>query len=136
MPDDIALRSYRDAIADLESKIATAAQAAQTHRCLIDRLESGEPISDAELDEAAEIARQTATAVATAEDVARAYRPRHDGTPGRQRGPAAAEEGSQCDRCGRMAGTMLGKAGTRETLRLESEPAARDHTALTATFRG
>jgi hypothetical protein len=74
MADDLAERRYRAAIADLESKIATAAMAEQVHRGLIERSESGEPIPDEELGEAEELVRQTARAAAVAEGVAKAYR--------------------------------------------------------------
>jgi hypothetical protein len=62
------------AVTDLESKIATACLATQVHRGLLERAESGEPVPNEELDEAAKIARQTAADVATAEDVARVHR--------------------------------------------------------------
>jgi hypothetical protein len=87
---DTALREYRAALANLESALATAAQAAQTHRLLLERAESGEPVPDSELDEAAEIARQTAAEAATAEGVARGPPSGHDGTQGHRWGSAAA----------------------------------------------
>jgi hypothetical protein len=74
MVDDIAERRYQAALADLESKIATASMAEQVHRNLRDRLDSGEPVPDEELAAAEEIARQTARDAAVAEGVAKAYR--------------------------------------------------------------
>jgi hypothetical protein len=71
---DHARRQYQAAVADLESKIATASMAEQVRRGLIERLESGEPVPDDELGEAEELVRQTARAAAVAEGVAKAYR--------------------------------------------------------------
>jgi hypothetical protein len=78
---DLPERRYRAAIADLESKIATASLAEQVRRNLLERLESGEPVPDEERDEAEELVRQTALEAARAEGVAQAYRETLSETP-------------------------------------------------------
>jgi hypothetical protein len=93
-------RQYQTALADLESKLAAAATAEQIHRGLIERSESGEPVPDDELAEAAEDARQAAVEVARAEGAARAY-PRYGWhQAGRQRALQASRwpEGHECHR--------------------------------------